>query len=105
MSQIFPKCTNKIPNLVLFFGIFFVFGVIFTVSYWFSPWNTDVGYQPKQPIAFSHKLHNGSLGIDCMYCHTNVDKSIVAGVPPTQTCMNCHQYVKKNSFRLRKLII
>jgi hypothetical protein len=104
MSQIFPKWTNKIPELILLIFVVFFCGVIFIVWYWFSPLNTDVGYEPKQPIPFSHKLHNGTLEIDCMYCHTNVDKSVNAGIPPTQVCMNCHKYIKKDSFRLRKLI-
>jgi hypothetical protein len=48
----------------------------------------------EQPINYSHKLHAGTLGIDCQYCHFVARKSIHAGVPPTQTCMNCHAYVK-----------
>jgi hypothetical protein len=48
-----------------------------------------------QPIAYSHELHAGRLGIDCAYCHTNVDKSAVANIPNVETCMNCHKYVTK----------
>ncbi|MEO6463290.1 MAG: cytochrome c3 family protein [Candidatus Eisenbacteria bacterium] len=50
-----------------------------------------------QPIAYSHELHAGKLGIDCAYCHTNVDKSAVANIPNVETCMNCHKYVTKAS--------
>ena len=49
----------------------------------------------EQPIHYSHKLHAGKLGIDCAYCHTNVDKSPVANYPNVETCMNCHKYVKR----------
>ena len=48
-----------------------------------------------QPIKYSHKTHAGKLGMDCGYCHTNVDKSPVANYPNVETCMNCHRYVKR----------
>lgn len=51
----------------------------------------------EQPIHYSHKLHAGKLGIDCAYCHTNVDKSPVANYPNVETCMNCHRYIKHTS--------
>jgi len=49
----------------------------------------------KQPINYSHAIHVGQLGMDCLYCHTNVDKSPVANIPNVETCMNCHKYVKR----------
>jgi hypothetical protein len=57
-----------------------------------AAWQTNirVGYKPAQPIAFSHQLHAGSLEIRCRYCHTEVDRSAHAGIPPLSTCMNCH---------------
>src|SRR6186997_1266599 len=67
------------------------------VWYFFSPWYTDVGYRPVQPVPYSHKLHVGELGLDCRYCHASVEVSAVANVPPTQTCMNCHTTVKRDS--------
>lgn len=51
------------------------------------------GYQPMQPIAFSHHLHVGQLSIDCMYCHYGAESSRHAGIPPTNVCMNCHSVV------------
>lgn len=101
---VFPIWHNKLP--ALFFG---VLGPLFTVLaiggvwYYFSPEFTDVGYQPVQPIDYSHKLHAGDLQLDCRYCHTGVESSAVAGVPPTQTCMNCHTQIKKDSPKLAKL--
>jgi len=54
-----------------------------------------VGPALTQPINYSHQLHAGKLGIDCAYCHTNVDKSSVANIPNVETCMNCHKFVKR----------
>jgi hypothetical protein len=51
------------------------------------------GYEPVQPIAYSHRLHAGELQIDCLYCHTGAETSRHAGIPPTATCMNCHRFV------------
>lgn len=52
-------------------------------------------YQPDQPIWFSHKIHSGQNQIDCMYCHFTADKSMHAGIPPVQVCLNCHNQVKE----------
>lgn len=52
-----------------------------------------VGYEPLQPVAFSHALHAGDLRIGCAYCHTGLERSRHAGLPPTQTCLNCHAFV------------
>jgi hypothetical protein len=103
MAQIFPKWTNKVPRIALVSLVALVTGIVFVFWYWFSPWNLEVGYQPIQPVPYSHKLHAGDLGIDCRYCHTGVEKSAVAGVPPTQTCMNCHATVKKDSVKLQRV--
>ena len=75
-------------------------GVVGFVWYFFSPEYTDVGYRPKQPVEYSHKVHAGDLGIDCRYCHTSVEKQAHANVPPTRTCMNCHAMVKPESEKL-----
>jgi hypothetical protein len=70
------------------------------IWYYFSPKFTDVGYQPEQPVAFSHKLHAGDMGMDCRYCHNTVERAAHAAVPPQQTCMNCHVNVQAESPRL-----
>lgn len=74
--------------------------LIFVVWYYFSPEYTDVGYAPEQPVPYSHELHVGQLGLDCQYCHTNVEMSPTANVPPTQTCMNCHGQILPESIAL-----
>ncbi len=61
------------------------------------------GYQPKQPIAFSHKIHAGQYEIDCKYCHTGVMKGKQANIPSPNICMNCHSQVKKGSPEIAKI--
>jgi hypothetical protein len=100
MPQIFPQWTNKIPFYLLSGIIIVLAAIVGFFWYYGSPYYTDVGYQPEQPIPYSHRLHAGDLGLDCRYCHTGVERSPVAGVPPTQTCMNCHIIVKPNSEKL-----
>lgn len=59
--------------------------------------SVTVGYQPEQPIAFSHKVHVGQNNISCNYCHTGARKGKVSGIPPASTCMNCHKYVTEGT--------
>ncbi len=61
------------------------------------------GYAPKQPIAFSHKLHAGDYEIDCKYCHTGVMKGKSATIPSVNICMNCHRAVKTESLQIQKI--
>lgn len=70
-------------------------------GYFLHPKQLDTGYQPEQPVPYSHKLHAGNLGMDCTYCHATVDKSSFAAVPATETCMNCHHRVKEKSPKLQ----
>ncbi len=62
-----------------------------------------VGYAPEQPIPFSHKLHAGTMKIDCRYCHIGVEKSRHATVPSVDTCMNCHSVVKTGQEPIKDL--
>lgn len=103
MAQIFPRWTNDTPRLIFIGTVIGTAALIFSVYYWASPYNTDVGYKPVQPIAYSHKLHAGEMQMDCRYCHAYVERGPHAGVPPTQTCMNCHSQVKKDSPKLEAL--
>ncbi|MHB8872919.1 MAG: cytochrome c3 family protein [Myxococcaceae bacterium] len=64
---------------------------------------TQQGYEPSQPVAFSHALHSGEYKIDCLYCHAGAEQSRHAGVPPVQVCMNCHTQVKKDAPEVQKL--
>jgi hypothetical protein len=70
-------------------------GTLFVSSYLANvrlPGN-DTGYEPVQPVAYSHRLHAGELGINCQFCHTGADKSRSAGVPSASVCMNCHRFI------------
>ena len=100
MAQIFSKTANKAPLItlaaVLLAGVF----GIFLLYYLGSPRNTDVGYRPDQPVAYSHKLHAGDLAIDCRYCHWAVDRAAHANVPSTKTCMNCHEIIGTENDKL-----
>ena len=62
-----------------------------------TPKYTRVGYAPIQPVPYSHALHAGQLGMDCRYCHSNVERSGFANLPTAQTCMNCHDQIKTTS--------
>lgn len=96
VAQIFPERSNRVP-LYLVAGVMAGGAVVAAlVWYYFSPEYTDVGYRPEQPVAYSHRLHAGDLGLDCRYCHVGVESSPVASVPPTNVCMNCHQLVGRD---------
>lgn len=51
------------------------------------------GYEPLQPVAFSHRLHAGELQTACLYCHSGAERSRAAGIPAASVCMNCHRFV------------
>src|SRR5207245_7753885 len=74
----------------LFFATFVVWLCILYIR---SSYGTDQGVIRVQPVPFSHEHHVGILGIDCRYCHTTVEYSSFAGIPPTKTCMNCHSQI------------
>lgn len=90
MSDIFPKWTNQLP-LKIVVALLLVGGVVTAgITYYATPKYTRVGYQPKQPVGFSHAIHSGQLGLDCRYCHSHVEESWHSNVPATATCYNCH---------------
>ncbi|MCB2211179.1 cytochrome c family protein [bacterium] len=93
MAQIFSKRMNRILPELAMGGVLFLAFATFFFWYWGSPKYTDVGYRPEQPVKFSHKLHAGDLGMDCRYCHTNVEVAEHANIPSTETCMNCHTLI------------
>ena len=100
---LFPRWTNRVPAIVAVALGALAVGVVAAFWYWGTEKYWKVGYSPEQPIAFSHKLHAGDLGMDCRYCHSTVERSPFAAVPPTQTCMNCHSKVKADSPKLALL--
>lgn len=76
--------------------ILFIIGGLLS-SGWYALKDIGVytGYQPTQPIAFSHKIHAGKNAINCVYCHSGAEKSKTAGIPSVNVCMNCHKGISK----------
>ena len=97
--QLFPKTLNKLPFLSAVAGAALPVGIICGVWYYGSPSNLQVGYAPTQPVPYSHRLHAGQMGMDCRYCHANVEKAAHAQIPATQVCMGCNTAVKAESAR------
>ncbi|MBV8075831.1 MAG: cytochrome c3 family protein [Planctomycetaceae bacterium] len=94
MAQVFPRSTNVISRVSIFGAVFFALGLLAVVYAIFrSPYVTRVAVVRDQPVPFSHQHHVQGLGIDCRYCHTSVETSGFAGIPPTETCMSCHSQI------------
>ena len=98
MAQVFDRSSNALArmSLVLTGLIVIALGVALD-QLQRSPWVTKQGQRPDQPIPFSHKHHVEGLGLQCQYCHTQVEKAAYAGIPPTKTCINCHAQIWTNS--------
>ena len=113
--QIFHRSTNTISRATIF-GAIFIVAVLLWASIQFqrSPYVTYAEVARPQPAPFSHQHHVAGLGIDCRYCHTSVETSSFAGIPPTKTCMNCHSQIwtgapmlepVRESFRIGKSLV
>ena len=98
MSQIFPRSANAIARMSLagLLGLVLIMGWVVLVLMR-SSWVTKQNEFVDQPIQFSHAHHVGGVGLDCRYCHTSVEKSSFAGIPPTKTCINCHSELWSNA--------
>src|SRR6478752_8971824 len=97
MAQLFPHSTHFISRVSVCSSLFLaglaLTGALLAAR---SPYLTNQNVTREQPIQFSHKHHVGDDGIDCRYCHTSVESSATAGVPPTKTCMSCHSVLYNN---------
>jgi len=98
MAQIFHHSTNTIARVSIYGAVLLLLllGLILNVAN-NSSYVTEVHNARPQPVPFSHKHHVGELGLDCRYCHTSVEVSSSAGMPPTQTCMTCHSQIWTNA--------
>ncbi len=102
MAQIFPRALNYVSKASLLASVLLAAFVMWvSLIYTRSSYGSGAGLIEVQPIPFSHQHHVGLLGIDCRYCHTSVEKSSFAGLPPTKTCMNCHSQIWVGSEMLR----
>ena len=104
MAQIFPSYMNtlvwvSIVSVLLLGGVAVVAGI----GIYHGPYGTQKGVYKDQPIQFSHARHVGGNGLDCRYCHTSVETSAFAGIPPTETCMGCHSQILTDSLMIQKI--
>jgi len=98
MSQIFHRSANTLSKVSIF-GILSLVGglVLLAIVLARSTYVTRAHEFVEQPLQFSHMHHVTDDGIDCRYCHTSVETSSFAGIPPTKTCMNCHSVLFANA--------
>jgi hypothetical protein len=98
MAQIFHRSTNELSRITILAAVVLVSGLLWAaLELQRSPYVTYAGVAHMQPVPFSHQHHVSGLGIDCRYCHTSVEISGYAGIPPTKTCMNCHAQIWTNA--------
>jgi hypothetical protein len=98
MSQVFPKSANAWSKASILAVVFLLLGlglVVLTIQR--SDFVTNANRFIEQPVQFSHQHHAGGIGIECRYCHTSVEVSPSAGIPPTKTCINCHSQIWADS--------
>jgi hypothetical protein len=84
---------SRMLTIVLGFAVVFSLMLLASRAAMFHLPGNQQGFEPVQPIAYSHRLHAGELQIQCQYCHFGADKSRHAGIPPASVCMNCHRFV------------
>lgn len=93
----FPEWTQNFKKAL---GLLVAGGPVYliaVIAYGVTPEAIRIGYQPEQPVPYSHALHAGELGLDCRYCHNTVEESPHAAIPPAGTCMNCHTGIHADS--------
>jgi hypothetical protein len=94
MAQIFHRSTNTISRVSIYGAVILIAVLGYAVNVVNqTSYVTEVHNARPQPVPFSHKHHVGELGLDCRYCHSTVEVSSSAGMPPTQTCMACHSQI------------
>jgi len=94
MAQIFPRSANwfsKASILIVLVLVGSLLSILLNINR--LDYVSKVNVPLDQPVPFSHKHHVTGLGIDCRYCHTTVEETAFAGIPPTETCMTCHSQI------------
>ena len=94
MPNYFPPNSNAFAKWLIWGGVIFTALLATSLTVFARTTNNKVRVPIEQPVAFSHALHNGQLGIDCRYCHTSVEVAASANIPPTETCMTCHSQIR-----------
>lgn len=101
MAALFPPRTNSIARAVLAVAVSTLIGAPVVLMAWVRTPNATGQFAPvRQPIPFDHRLHVKGFGIDCRYCHSSVERSPLAGIPPSTTCVACHNQAWANSNEL-----
>ena len=101
MPQFFHPSTNTISRLTIYGALFAICFLTWALAEIVrSSYETMEAVPREQPVPFSHEHHVGGLGIDCRYCHTSVENSSFANIPPSKTCMNCHSQIWNNAAML-----
>lgn len=90
---LFPRWFNRLWLLVVLLAAAAPVYGVGMLYYSTSPKALTVGYEPKQPVPYSHALHVGKLGLDCRYCHVGVETTAYASIPTAETCMACHKSI------------
>lgn len=98
MAQVFPEYSNTLARVSLVAAVLLLaVGGGLASAVYRSSFVTQVNVAKAQPIPFSHERHVAGNGLDCRFCHTSVEESHFAGIPPTQTCMGCHSQILSDS--------
>lgn len=98
MAQIFRPSTNSLARATILGALLFIVGSLWLLAEINrSSYVTNADVYRDQPVPFSHEHHVAGLGLDCRYCHTSVEESSFAGIPPTETCMTCHSQIWTNA--------
>jgi hypothetical protein len=101
MAQIFRPSTNSLARATILGALVFILGSLWLLAEINrSSYVTNRDVHRDQPVPFSHEHHVAGLGLDCRYCHTSVEESGFAGIPPTETCMTCHSQIWTNASML-----
>jgi len=94
MTQIFPRWFDPLARFAIVGGMLLVPATAIAIGIFYRSSYVTAEHAPtEQTVPFSHAHHVGQLGIDCRYCHTSVDSADFAGIPPTETCMHCHEQI------------
>lgn len=94
MAQLFPRGSNAFARVSIVVVLVVVgTGLTILLNTNRLHYTTDVQVAKKQPVPFSHKHHVAGVGLDCRYCHTSVEESSFANIPPVETCMTCHSQI------------
>jgi hypothetical protein len=96
----FPEWTQNFKKWTLLLAAGAPLYLVVLVLYGNSAAAVRTGYQPRQPVPYSHALHVGELGLDCRYCHNTVEQAGHSAIPSPATCMNCHKTVRSDSAAL-----